>query len=434
MEKMLRDKLPLGIIREGRRVKQREQEIRDAQRQNEEARRAKAFAKGYGYQHMPSSSNPSLSSLGIPGARNFASANIKDLIGQSASFNPREVGEVVEKFGVSQEDLSKLPMAECPEALSTQLLPYQRQGLAWMLERESPKHPEIGSSDVVQLWKRFGQAYLNVATNYATLDPPPLASGGILADDMGLGKTIQIISLILADSKPRSPQSSKTTLIISPLGVMSNWRDQIDRHVKKTHAPRILIYHGPGKKEAQKLDQYDVVITTYGTLASEFSDVDNKVGKKVKPKKGLFSIHWRRVALDEGHTIRSPSTKGARATCALAADSRWSLTGTPIVNNLKDLYSQVKFLGISGGLEDYAVFNSTLIRPLNNEDPSASLTLQALMGTVCLRRKKDMNFINLKLPPMSSHVLNVKWTTHERVKYEMFWYASATLLFATVWR
>ena len=91
---------------------------------------------------------------------------------------------------------------------------------------------------------------------------------------------------------------------------------------------------------------------------------------------------------------------------------------------MKDLYSQIKFLGISGGLEDYAVFSSTLMRPLNAGDPNANLALQALMGTLCLRRKKDMNFINLKLYPMSSHVVNVKFAQHEREKYEMFWYVN----------
>lgn len=204
---------------------------------------------------------------------------------------------------------------------------------------------------------------------------------------------------------------------------MSNWRDQIARDVKQTHAPRVLIYHGPGKKEADDLDQFDVVITTYRSLASEFMPVDSKTGKDQSSlKEGLFAVHWRRIVLDESHTIRSPNTKVARAACALAADSRWSLTGAPIVNNLKDLYSQIKFLGISGRLEDYAVFRSILMRPLNAGNPNANLALQALMGTLCLRPKKDMDFINLKLPPLCSHVLNVKFTQHEREKCEMFWY------------
>ncbi|WEW56604.1 DEAD-like helicase [Emydomyces testavorans] len=346
--------------------------------------------------------------------------SIDDIISQSVVFNPREMGQVVEKFGTDEKDLATMPMAECPAALLTELLPYQRQGLAWMLDRESPKLPEVGSNSVVQLWKRQGTAYKNIATSYVTSQAPPLASGGILADDMGLGKTIQTISLILADSTPRVPHSSKTTLIISPLGVMSNWRDQIATHVKEEHALKVLIYHGVGKKEAENLNQYDVVVTTYGALATEFGQIDGKGPKFEKPEKGLFSVHWRRVVLDEGHTIRSPRTKGARAACTLEADSRWSLTGTPIINNLKDLYSQLRYLRLTGGLEDFSVFNSALIRPLKEEDPSAHLVLQALMGTICLRRKKEMNFINLRLPPMQSHILHVKFLPHEKEKYDMF--------------
>ncbi|KAI2092166.1 hypothetical protein LOZ36_000626 [Ophidiomyces ophidiicola] len=346
--------------------------------------------------------------------------SISDIVAQSIAFNPREMGQVVEKFGTDEKELAKMPMADSPAALSTELLPYQRQGLAWMLGRESPRLPEKNSDKAEQLWKRHGSAYKNIATGYVTNRAPSLASGGILADDMGLGKTLQTISLILADPVSKAAQAPKTTLIISPLGVMSNWRDQIASHVKEEHALKVLIYHGPGKREAENLDQYDVVITTYGALATEFGHFDGKETKPKKPEKGLFSVHWRRVVLDEGHTIRSPRTKGARAACTLEADSRWSLTGTPIINNLKDLYSQLKYLRISGGLEDLAVFNSALIRPLKEEHPNATLILQALMATICLRRKKEMEFINLRLPPMQSHILHVRFLPHEKEKYDMF--------------
>lgn len=340
-----------------------------------------------------------------------------DLLDQSSSFNPREIGRVVEEFGVKESDLANMPMVESPAALSTELLPYQRQGLAWMISKESPGLPAPGSDAVEQLWKRKGQHFTNIATNYTTAATPPLASGGILADDMGLGKTIQIISLILANSQPKTAGSSGPTLIISPVGVMSNWKNQIQDHTKSEYAPKVHIYHGVGKKEAANLSQYDVVITSYGALAMEYNPT-----RKDSPKKGIFSVNWRRVVLDEGHTIRNPRSKGALAACDLLADSRWTLTGTPIINSLKDLYSQVRFLRLSGGLEDIAVFNSVLIRPLMSEDPHARLLLQALMGTICLRRRKDMNFINLRLPPMTSRVLRIKFSPHEQEKYDLFQY------------
>ncbi|PGH01214.1 hypothetical protein AJ79_07985 [Helicocarpus griseus UAMH5409] len=423
MMNMERDRLPLKAIKQFRRERQRKcaEKAKEAARQAKEAaKQARALGNGKG-QQWQISENSMYANLSIPDGNEPSeeTETLENLIGQSTSFNPREMGQVVEKFGVNEEELAKMPMAPCPGALSTELLPYQRQGLAWMLDRESPKLPSKGSNNVVQLWKRSGNMYKNVATNFTTSTEPPLASGGILADDMGLGKTVQIISLILADSNPRTSNSCKTTLVISPLGVMSNWRDQIAQHIHSDKALRVLIYHGAGKKEAKNLADYDVVVTTYGALASEYGQIEGKTSK-TKPSKGLFSLRWRRVVLDEGHTIRNPSTRGACAAYNLEADSRWSLTGTPIINNLKDLYSQVKYLGISGGLEDLAVFNGAVIRPLNADEPNASLVLQALMSTICLRRKKEMSFINLRLPPLSSHVLHVKFLPHEQEKYDMF--------------
>ncbi|KKZ66165.1 hypothetical protein EMCG_01142 [[Emmonsia] crescens] len=415
MAKMQLDRLPLKAIKQFRREKQKQ----CAAYAREAAKQARPLAKGKG-QQWKVSENPMYANLSIPnGNEPKETASLEDIIGQSTSFNPREMGQFVERFGTDEDELARMPMAPCPKALSTELLPYQRQGLAWMLDKESPKLPSKGSRDIVQLWKRSGNMFTNIATNYTTVTEPPLASGGILADDMGLGKTVQIISLILTDSAPRTKDSSKTTLVISPLGVMSNWRDQIAQHIHSDQALRVLIYHGAGKKEAKNLNDYDVVVTTYGALASEYGQIENKT-LNFKPSQGLFSLRWRRVVLDEGHTIRNPRTRGARAACKLEADSRWSLTGTPIINNLKDLYSQVKYLGVSGGLEDLAVFNSAVIRPLTACEPNASLVLQALMGTICLRRKKEMNFINLRLPPLSSHVLHVKFLPHEQEKYDMF--------------
>jgi SWI/SNF-related matrix-associated actin-dependent regulator of chromatin subfamily A3 len=264
----------------------------------------------------------------------------------------------------------------------------------------------------VQLWKRDANSFTNIATNYSTTTQPPLASGGILADDMGLGKTIQIISLILTNPTPLNPKSSKSTLIIAPVGVMSNWRNQIYDHTRSENAPSVLIYHGTGKKEAGNLAKYDVVITSYGALSMEF-----KADAKTPPAKGIFSLHWRRVVLDEGHTIRNPRSKASLAACGLRVDSRWTLTGTPIINTLKDLYSQIRFLKLSGGLEDFSMFNSVLIRPLMSGMPEARLLLEALMATVCLRRTKTMKFVDIRLPEMTSRILRVKFHPHEQEKY-----------------
>jgi SWI/SNF-related matrix-associated actin-dependent regulator of chromatin subfamily A3 len=415
---MQNDRLPI------RQLNEREREERNGEKQAEKQRkedankaRAMALGKAAGWE---AKQNSDFSNLSTPSGLGGENESLDNLLNQSTTFNPRDIDQVVETFGQKESDLVNMPMVDTPAGLSTQLLPYQRQGLAWMIKQESPSLPAHGSSDIVQLWKRKNSDFLNVATNYSTTTEPTLASGGILADDMGLGKTIQIISLILANSKSLSASSSKSTLIIAPVGVMSNWRNQIHDHTNPETAPNVLIYHGSGKKEAANLAKYNVVITSYGALAKEFDPT-----AKGPPSKGIFSLHWRRVVLDEGHTIRNPRSKGALAACGLRADSRWTLTGTPIINTLKDLYSQIRFLKFSGGLEDLGMFNSVLIRPLNAGEPEARLLLEALMSTICLRRRKDMAFVNLKLPEMTSRIIRIKFNAHEQEKYSAFQYVSS---------
>ena len=307
----------------------------------------------------------------------------------------------------------------------------------WLLEKESPQLPPEGSDDAVQLWKRSTRhkgVFTNIATNFSLQNQEPrLASGGILSDDMGMGKTLEMIALMVADTQATG--SSKSTLIIAPVGVMSNWSGQIAHHVKKDEALNVLIYHGSGKKpmKAENFREYDVVITSYGTLATEYYPRGKKDPPSVPRSQGLFSMDWRRVILDEGHIIRNPNTKSALAATNLMAKSRWVLTGTPIINNLKDLFSLVRFIGLTGGLERLEIFNSILIRPLNQGDGNASLLLQALMATICLRRKKEMKFVDLRLPELTEYKHSIDFLPHEREKYEAL-QAEAKGLLTTVKR
>ncbi|KIW20513.1 hypothetical protein PV08_01088 [Exophiala spinifera] len=339
------------------------------------------------------------------------------LLNGTSTFNPRDVEDMLHRIGAGEDVLEKLPMAEQPKQLATRLLPYQLQGLQWMLDHEFPELPQR-SGDVVQMWKKKGKLYTNIATNFSFSQAPPLASGGILADDMGLGKTIQIISLVMADPH----KDGQPTLIISPLSVMSNWSHQASLHVRKKYTPRVLTYHGAENKNLsrEELQKYDLVVTTYQTMTQELFPNRSSEPIRTPAAKGLFSMTWRRLVLDEGHQIRNPKAKMSLAASKLDAKSRWVLTGTPIVNNLKDLYSHVKFLRLSGGLAEFEIFNSTLIRPLKNGEDGSRLLLQALMSTLCLRRMKDMKFIDLKLPDLSFHKYTVRFLPHEQERYDAF--------------
>ncbi|KAI5286232.1 hypothetical protein KEM52_002095, partial [Ascosphaera acerosa] len=341
------------------------------------------------------------------------------MLDQSVSFDPRQLGQRTEDYGSTEKELENLPMADCPKELKTELLSYQRQGLAWLLKQERPLLPK--PDEIVQLWRNVPRrGYQNIVTKKIEQEPN-LVSGGILADDMGLGKTLQVISLIVAGEKRLTPTSTKTTLILCPVSVISNWRDQIASHVKEEYALDVGIYYEMGKKNAKSLGQFDVVISTYGTLTTEYRD--NRAALKLGApiKYGIFGTHWRRVVLDEGHIIRNLEAQVSKAAYRITADSRWSLTGTPIVNQLLDLCSQLRFLHAPGGLGDGLRFRACLADPVGSRNAKladkARVALQSIMATFCLRRRKDMSFMNLRLPKLSSHVLRLKLSPDEQKQY-----------------
>ncbi|KAI1346448.1 SNF2 family N-terminal domain-containing protein [Xylaria sp. FL0043] len=323
-------------------------------------------------------------------------------------------------LNMDEATLSAMPHATQPDTIKSNLLPHQLQGLAWMEAKENPQLPAPNSSDVVQLWKRIdGGNFQNLASGHVTNTRPRLLSGGILTDEMGLGKTLQTISLIMNDGFKHGP-----TLIVAPTGVLSNWEQQFTEHVKVDKVPRVLRYHGSSKyRQFKKSDllQYDVVITSYGLLANQF-----KSGNRT----ALLAVNWRRVVLDEGHVIRNPYTKNAQAACQLEAKSRWMLSGTPFVNNASDFWSALLFLKITGGIQEKSIFNSRIARPLEgivkDKNNTARLKIrgeaqalfQALVQDLCLRRKKDMAFINLQMPEKTEYVHRVRFTKLEQLRYE----------------
>ncbi|KAJ3329772.1 hypothetical protein HDU93_000786, partial [Gonapodya sp. JEL0774] len=299
-----------------------------------------------------------------PSAKPLARATIAEaawaaMLGKGKKITPENSQEVLGALGLSAQDLSNLPEAPQPASLVTPLLPYQKQGVCWLLQAEHPPAPELGKPS--QFWEKRrgaeGEYYYNVTTGFGMRQPPQLMRGGVLADDMGLGKTIQIISLILTDSAPTaiipnataSPSYSNATLIVAPLSVIGNWEDQIARHVDPVRGLKIHVFHDRGKALSKKdLELYDVVITTSATLANSSK---------------LSQIKWRRVVLDEGHFVRSKNSMQAKKVCELQAERRWVVSGTPIQNDVDDLYGIVKFLQLDV-FTDIGLWRRTFSRPV----------------------------------------------------------------------
>ncbi|KAM6970582.1 transcription termination factor 2 [Aplochiton taeniatus] len=264
-----------------------------------------------------------------------------------------------------------------PKGIKVSLLPHQRRALAWLLWRE-------------------------------TQNP----CGGILADDMGLGKTLTMIALILAQKKKTKNDDgkeekkvegwiskndsslvvSKGTLIICPASLVHHWKREIERHIKSNKLT-ICLYHGPNRQRSAKvLAEHDVVVTTYSLVSKEVPVLQKDDAEK--PTKDadrgssdwgpLSRVAWARLILDEAHNIKNPKVQTSMAVCQLRATARWAVTGTPIQNNLLDMYSLLKFLHCSP-FDEYKLWKSQV----DNGSKRGGERLNILTRNLLLRRTKD---------------------------------------------
>jgi len=206
--------------------------------------------------------------------------------------------------------------------------------------------------------------------------------GACLADDMGLGKTIQALALFQRDWEANG---KRPVLLICPTSVVGNWRKEAERF---TPGLPVLVHHGIERKRgehfAEEAQRHAVVVSSYALL---HRDIEH-----------LQKVPWLGVVLDEAQNIKNPETKQARAARSLAADYRLALTGTPVENNVGDLWSLMEFLN-PGFLGSQAGFKREFFIPIQaNRDPDAAARLRRLTGPFILRRLKTDKSIIADLP------------------------------------
>lgn len=327
--------------------------------------------------------------------------------------------------------------------------------------REASMHPlweeyswptkDADDKDVIQV---NGQPsfYVNPYSGEMSLDFPVQEQhclGGILADEMGLGKTIQMLSLIHSHKSEAVIQSAKavdsvnnltrisgsvpgsvlpaprTTLVIAPMSLLAQWQSEAE-NASKEGTLKSFVYYGNDKVgdlqalccEANVASAPDMIITSYGVVLSEF----NQVAKSGTKDRGLFSLNFFRIILDEAHMIKNRQSKTSKACYELSAEHRWVLTGTPIVNRLEDLFSLVRFLRVEPW-NNFSFWRTFITVPFESKDFMRALdVVQTVLEPLVMRRTKEMRTPDgeplVPLPPKSIKIIDVELSKIERDVYD----------------
>jgi non-specific serine/threonine protein kinase len=223
--------------------------------------------------------------------------------------------------------------------------------------------------------------------------------GGILADDMGLGKTVQALSYL---EQFKNQEGKLRAIVICPTTLIYNWENEIK---KFTPSLRHRIHHGPQRiRKKEELEQYDVLITTYGTLRSDI--------------KILSALQFDYAILDESQAIKNPSSKVTRAAQLLQAKNRLCMSGTPLQNNTFDIYAQMNFLnpGMLGSVE---FFRQEFAIPIDKlGEPDRKEHLRKLLYPFILRRTKEQ--VAKDLPEKQEMVVFCEMEQEQRDIYDAY--------------
>ncbi|MER5254764.1 DEAD/DEAH box helicase [Streptomyces sp. NPDC002855] len=245
-----------------------------------------------------------------------------------------------------------------PPALAATLRDYQLRGLAWLDRMTS------------------------------------LGLGGCLADDMGLGKTVTLIALHLHRAR------TEPTLVVCPASLLGNWQREIERFAPGVPVRR---FHGTGRSLDGDLAG-GFVLTTYGTMRTSASE--------------LAARAWGLVVADEAQHVKNPHAATAKALRTIPSQARVALTGTPVENNLSELWALLDWTtpGLLGPLKSFRARHARLVE--GGEDEEAMARLARLVRPFLLRRKKSDPGIAPELPPKTETDHPVTLTREQASLYE----------------
>ena len=275
------------------------------------------------------------------------------------------IAELRERLTAPQSAQRRKPIA-APKALKATLRGYQLDGLRWLDRMTS------------------------------------LGLGCCLADDMGLGKTVTLIALHL--HRQRAADTAHPTLVVCPTSLLGNWEREIERFAPGTPVRR---HHGPGR-QLGGLAPGEFVLTTYGTLRQDVDD--------------LAAVDWGLLAADEAQHAKNPYSHTARALRGIGARTRTrvALTGTPVENNLAELWSILDWT-TPGLLGTLTAFRGRYAKAIEGErDAAAAERLTRLIGPFVLRRRKTDPGIAPELPRKTETDHPVALSREQAALYEAF--------------
>ncbi|KAI9612567.1 hypothetical protein H4Q26_007724 [Puccinia striiformis f. sp. tritici PST-130] len=308
--------------------------------------------------------------------------------------------------------------AQSVHGCKTPLLTHQQQAVEFIMKLESPESTTLSAFWNSSTCEWLKQAFdRTVKTGRTKEHINHNNQGSILADDMGLGKTLTSLALIvtsktIAESFAKTHErNARATLVICPLSTLPNWEAEICKHLD-VGLTKYVVYHGEERKKwtAPNLWANDIVLVTYDTVANLYESRCD----------ALFEPIWFRTILDEAHLIRDSATKRSRAILALETQRKLCLTGTPLQNQLSDLYTLLRFIRVDPWSREEVW--QTFIKPnIRRKSAKAIELLQRLLATVSLRRLKTEV---LQLPPkVEEHVglqLLEPWQGDYRNRYHDF--------------
>ncbi|MFF1639540.1 DEAD/DEAH box helicase [Streptomyces sp. NPDC058246] len=225
-----------------------------------------------------------------------------------------------------------------------------------------------------------------------------LGLGGCLADDMGLGKTVTLIALHL--HRQTEASAAGPTLVVCPASLMGNWQREIERFAPGTPVRR---FHG-ARRSLEGLADGEIVLTTYGTMRLDAAR--------------LGEVAWGMVVADEAQHVKNPYSATARALRTIGARARVALTGTPVENNLSELWAILDWTtpGLLGPLGTFRTRYAQAVE--SGQDPAAAERLARLVRPFLLRRRKSDPGIAPELPPKTETDRAVSLTTEQAGLYE----------------